>query len=53
MRKIANVNKQYSGIYMLLNTINLSVMVRQWNSIITLKNANLKPNVAPKIATIY
>ena len=35
MHKVANVNKQYSGIYMLLNTIGLSVMVRHWNSIIT------------------
>ena len=35
MRKVANVNKQYLGIYMLLNTIGLSVMVRQWHSIIT------------------
>ena len=35
MRNVANVNKQYSGKYMLLNTIGLSVMVRQWNSIIT------------------
>ena len=53
MRKVANVNKQYSGIYMLLNTIGLSAMVRQWNSIITPKIANLKPTEAPMIATIY
>ena len=42
MRKVANVNKQYSGICMLLNTTGLSKMVRQWNSIITYKIANLK-----------
>ena len=32
--KVANINKTYIGIYMFLDTIGLSVMVRQWNSII-------------------
>ena len=33
-RKAANVNKKIHRNIMLINTIRLSVMVRQWNSII-------------------
>ena len=40
IRKVADVNKRYSGIYMLLNTIGLSIMVRQGNNY--LKIVNLK-----------
>ena len=48
--KVANVNKKYTGIYMLLDTIGLSVVVRQGNSIIIQKIANCKTQ--SMIATI-
>ena len=41
MRKVANVNKQYSGIYMLLNTIGLR------------NGPSMEFNNYAKIATIY
>ena len=45
--KVANVNKKYTGIYVLLDTIGLSIMVRQWNLIIISNVANYKTQIGP------